>query len=729
MSVDWALVNRYGIQKDDAGTKWNAGRVTSLLPMANSDLLVGTPNGVWRIAASGTVDSLNLNGWVRDVSDASRSLLAAGPDGGQQVFLLNIQSGLWITDISGNQPLDSPWIQIPVADFGIADRMLVLTDSRRIVVSGNGGLWWTSIPAQGKGAYHWIQADPDECTGLAETADGSVIVAKTGKGLFLGLWTQTGQLQLSPITIAGFDGTTTGPTAIASSPDRTTLYAVVGTNVPRPVDVTVNAFLSSSNGGMAWTLVASPTVTNVLQPPNDLPTVAGAQGGYDRCLAVSTMQSQTVALGWQYGLFISTDGGNTWKQHLTPNFPIPAQDADAGLHVDLWALAFAPTAGGGERLHIGSDGGVASTDGSSTIELGSAFDSGYNKTLTNLKTMDASAQGTTAAAALFDAGVFYCERGPAPGWRIVPGEPGDGQLALLLATGDLLYQTRGGAMGYARPAGGKFTDYGAVPVWNGDPKWKWPNVQVLNPNGLVTPDFQTNWRPIVETVPQPVRYSAVSSSPILAVAAEGAEIYGLFQNARLGCGGILLQAFMGPFFPDPNNLHWELLATLSLNPSAYIRAIASYDGNTIFAGTTDGQILRLTGAGAPAATIVNGLDPNSPAILRLAVDGSAGMRGYAVAASTVLQFSDGAPGRWDSMPNLPRDGYGDLAVDWSSTPPRVVVASTTAVYQPSQGAWPVISGGILPASFQGIAFAGRRLIVATDGASLWGEISIPSPPS
>ena len=760
MALEWSAVVPSGIQRDDAATLWHAGRVTAVLPLPDGGVLAGTPGGLWNIRTTGEATRVNLDAWSGGSSDEDRTLLAMGPDGPAQIFLstpLTVgKPQLWVTNVSSKHPLDDAWIPIDVPNgWGIVDSMLVLPGSRRIVITSNTGLWWAPIPARGMGKFTWTQADSTACAGLAEAPNQTIIVVKTGQGLFSGQWTQPTQLQLQgPASISGFDNTNTGPAAAGSSLDRTVLYVAVGDNMPAARDVTFYALLSSTDGGRTWAMVPSPTVTNVTVPPTDLHSVAGNYGGNNRCLAVSTLQPQTVALGWTNGLFLSTDGGSTWTQHIagTPSdWNLPAQDLDEALHVDLHALYFArwrSTRGWLERLHVASDGGLVATG-----DLGTTFDSSYNQNLINLQMNHSSVHGSAVASAQQDNGVTYCDlRSPAPAWRSVdPG--GDGRLALFVATGDLVYKMAGSVIVAARWSGGRLSFSGRVPVWSPDSQWQWPRVMVVNANGLTGGAV---YQPVVDIVPRPKRFSAVSGTPILGVAAEGNTLYGLFRNwpcdpasgfRWLTCW---LASWLGSLlgWPDPNDMHWEPLATLSLPTGATISAVGSYDGDVILAGTSDGQIFWLSPGIMPSPMPITGNDPRYPAILDLKVNAASApeLDGFALVQSNVLALVGGSTqdgrGQWAPTPGRPTAGDGSqpnlyhLTAAWPHpTRPRgasvtqLAVASVNSLYLSWDlgTSWNDVSSGIPPAAFYAVQFAQGSLYATTYGSSLWSAPASSGP--
>jgi photosystem II stability/assembly factor-like uncharacterized protein len=86
------------------------------------------------------------------------------------------------------------------------------------------------------------------------------------------------------------------------------------------------------------------------------------------CIAAHPTSPQTVVAGWQHGIFLSTDSGQTWA-----NRPAP--------HADLHTLVFAEHGAGMEYgLFVGSDGGLAHSG-----DRGSTWDTRYNKHLLSLE--------------------------------------------------------------------------------------------------------------------------------------------------------------------------------------------------------------------------------------------------------------------------------------------------------------------------------------------------------
>ena len=115
-----------------------------------------------------------------------------------------------------------------------------------------------------------------------------------------------------------------------------------------------------------------------------IPPGAGDHGYHNRAIAASPYRPDIVALGWDQGPFLSTDGGLNWRL-LTGGTGVgvdgrPCHGLAKGLHEDIQALHFSVNALQADHLVIASDGGVIVTR-----DLGLCFDSEYNRPLALLQ--------------------------------------------------------------------------------------------------------------------------------------------------------------------------------------------------------------------------------------------------------------------------------------------------------------------------------------------------------
>jgi hypothetical protein len=117
----------------------------------------------------------------------------------------------------------------------------------------------------------------------------------------------------------------------------------------------------SDDGGDTWDVCPYD-----LEQLAGLVTYLGDMGPFHSCLGVHRTRPDTLAIGWLSGPAYSTDAGRTWK--------LPT----GGIHADKHSIAFAQ--GGGDRVFVGCDGGVFSTD-----DLGDTYHSSWNRQLTTLQ--------------------------------------------------------------------------------------------------------------------------------------------------------------------------------------------------------------------------------------------------------------------------------------------------------------------------------------------------------
>src|SRR5262249_6203993 len=116
----------------------------------------------------------------------------------------------------------------------------------------------------------------------------------------------------------------------------------------------IGAVLRSETGGATWELAT-------------IPPSHGEQGSYNMCIAAHPSDRQVVVLGWQIGVFVSTNKGDSWDLRSAP-------------HRDQHALTFSERGPGEFSLFVASDGGLAISS-----DLGISWDSRYNKHLLNLE--------------------------------------------------------------------------------------------------------------------------------------------------------------------------------------------------------------------------------------------------------------------------------------------------------------------------------------------------------
>jgi hypothetical protein len=428
--------------------------------------------------------------------------------------------------------------------------------------------------------------------------------------------------------------------------------------------------LISTNGGLSW----QETRNEVSLAPHhlDLGTNAGNQGNYNNTIDVHPTDPRHIALGWRGGgPLISRDGGDTWE------LPVDAPH----LHGDVHRVRFSPETG---RLYVCSDGGIAWS-----FDDGHTWGSPVNQHLPTLQHYQFSATGSPAgriAAALQDNGIVVADSAGA--WQQIEGS--DGETVLFLRSGQLLYTNHD-------PVNCRYGSDGVVPV------------TVPAPGGSTTGGLEIGG---VYAVNSP-QFANAAGQKMYAVAWAGDKLYGLFSD--MGGGGI----------------HWEFLTQASLPGLGNITAVSSGNGRSIFLGFETGAIARYVPPQPPSGPFFTTMPIQPPPggvgyIQRIfMIDDGHGFalsnRGY---NGYVLRLSGGA---WRPvMHGLPVESFSGLAVDWTTTPQTVYVATDSRVYRSSDNGdtWlPVTSGLPVRAHISDLDFAadagGRRLYAATFGRSVW----------
>lgn len=264
--TSWSLANPFGIF-DPNGQVWQAGHVNDVLDLQNDLIVVASEKGgVWLLNGSGGATPLS-----DDWDNPDINCLAFGPDSPQHIYA-GTASGeagdgtLWMTNPTAAEPL-STWSAITLPwEIGSINRIVVLQQSRRIVLGTDSGVWWASIPRPGEGqGYLWHQVISDngftgrKCFGLAEGLNETIVASLPGIGLFYGGWTSSGDVQMQLIVIPGVNNMRLAETSIAScAGDRRFLYAAAHDTQK---DI-MFALLSCIDGGQNWTAAFNPPVTN-----------------------------------------------------------------------------------------------------------------------------------------------------------------------------------------------------------------------------------------------------------------------------------------------------------------------------------------------------------------------------------------------------------------------------------------------------------------------------------
>jgi hypothetical protein len=689
--VQWQQANPAAILIDAGQDAWHAGHVNDLLVLPDgSGLIAGAETGgVWVITNADQAIPLS-DTW----DDPDVNCLAAGPDGPRHLYA-GCSSTLYETNAASAVPLFD-WHPVPLpGGAGAVLRIGVLNGPRLIVLACWGGLFWSAIPAAG-GSYTWKaarRAPSGPYSGLTFGPGGSVIAAVWGSlpeqglcGIFHGDWS-TGELVMRRSFLQGVCAADMYRTTVAACANQPNLMYAVSAN---PGNAWIYAVLKSSDGGRTWNRLPARGTRDDRRQSGPLestnPDLAGGQGNYNQCLAVSPTDPNRIVLGWRNGPWFSQDGGLNWRY---------TGDNNPHVHGDLHAVLFDPTDPGGTRLYAGSDGGVIMTP-----DLGRSYVSNYNRALLNLQFLsptgrsfwgiaNASYQVSgLVAGGLQDNGGAYCRLGPDPTpWLLTEG--GDGGSALFIRTGQLLYNDVAEAIQSATWNGSGMDPHGVIPVRGARP----------NPNGLVAAP--------VEIVNSP-QYRNGAGQWMFAVAGVTPDVYGLFADG------------------DGSDLHWEYLVSLPIGTEG-IGALGSGNGLTIYTSTGAGRIFATSPTGPPQELNVVPRRDGNGTIPRIIVQSET--LAFAI-------FNRGGGGlilrlngpQWEAMGSgLPDTTFYGMDTDWTILPKPLFVATDDQVYvsRDDGNTWQAASQG-LPRRVHGsdVRFVSepggaKYLYLSTYGRSLW----------
>jgi hypothetical protein len=705
---NWSLTSPYGIQMDDTGEVWHSALVRDTLQLDGNTILVAADRGgVWRVTNGGDAVPMSDRWDNPDVF-----CLALGQSGPQHVFAGSIEhkgkGALWMTDPRAPDPLRA-WNKISIPDDarGVMN-ILLLRGMSRVVIATQRGLWWSpfppitnpfdyrwtqatsGLPMQGVDTWHQISGGPNE----------TVVAAIQHTGLFFGNWV-SGVLQMQSARLpSDMSGSQLNRTSIASgASNRRSLFAVSG-------DGNISFLLSSVDGGRSWQHLN----TQVIGEPQGATVAsrAGNLGFHNNCIAVSPTDARVVALGWRYGPFVSKDSGRTWQRFNN--------EVIAELHVDVQSIRFSAD---GRKLFIGTDGGVAVADvtlGPPTSPFLQNFSSVMNKHLATLQfagwpsrvvwgTISANSQ--FAAGGVQDNGNLWCRWRDRSPWR---GWDADGQMTLVVKDSDLVFDNASWEPHFlptlASWDGSRMIEKGIVPVMD-------PNRRIV-PNSLIAND-QNAVRGLgsprelfASTITVPGLTSSRNANfRIHAVAGVDHKVFGLFGDEK------------------PNGYHWEPLGNIPRAAGDFITSVGSYDGMAILVGTNLGRIFRLN----PRVSRVEMTPRNVGMITRILVDASAppALRGFARADNTILQLVGGSTtanqGSWNVLGPVTTadERIWDLAVDWTSEPPRLFAATDEKVYTSLDGRqWEIVSRGLPDVPHcAALQVADGHLFLSTFGRSMW----------
>lgn len=627
-TISWVPVNQWGIQRDPtvgenptdtdplAGPWW-AGHVNCALVLGPADtaesgsVLAGTDGGgVWRILqTTDEVGELQAQPLTDDWEDTPQIIaLCQGPDDPQHVYAAawGLKRGsLRETSVVENdfhsiyqwREITPPQVAYPSTDYyAPAITQVAVTRGaaapKRIVVASTGGLYWADIPAPG-GAYLWNQVtlmadgtplSVESFSGVTIGAHDRVIASAWGgsDAIFWGDWSAAGLVMNAAAT--PFGPSTFGRTSVATALSEPDVHYAVAADFS---DQPMLGIMQSNDNGQTWVLPGA-QITLPGKNAQPLTQVAGGQGYYNNCIAVSPFDSSVVAVGWQAGHFVSRDGASTFTSFSDPS-----------LHSDVHGLYFDPWQPETENLYICSDGGVCMTP-----DQGDTFDSSFNRNLANLEcyatydtrdyygTLDATFQ--YVAVGVQDNGNVYCALWPYDSdvgeeyqyfpsntpWMQVIGGDGGSVTVLSLPPSFPNAPSPTKAQLCSNEKGGVFQ---AASIENVFPP-EFPGA--VDSKGVVT--FQA--------APIPWRFLAATGDGGLTMRAVTRVLEPSHTNVRgqlmYAVGSEAGTLYVWGLFADDDgsDLHWELLGYIDSNgPGDSITALAPLpDGSQVLVATTNG---------------------------------------------------------------------------------------------------------------------------------------------
>lgn len=603
-AVRWQQASPVSILLKTRPESFEAGHVNDVLVRGNGGLLVATDTGgVWSISAQTFAAFPLSDSWEKP----DMRCLAFGPDGEDHVYAGG--SALYVTDPSAPVPLFA-WHSLKSLDKmnpGTIWRVAVMKSARRIVVVSDNGIFWSKIPPMGplspgclgallgitgppwSDGHVWQQAKGTELPngkffGLTLGAtqkidpfgrpmnlrDVTVVVggSQTARGVFVGQWDSADNLLMKRAHFSGaldLVQLVMAATSVVSCTSQPQVVYAVGSDDNGRAAVVVR----SDDGGRIWN-----PCQMMLKGGGNLQSNAGTQGedGYNGCIGVSPFDPNLVAIGWEFGPFISDNGGQLWQQARGPT------------HADIHSVYFDPRIGAhlgsvigvgtSDLLYVCSDGGLASTSDS-----GQTFESGYNQQLLNLQ--------------------YYSATGVRQSWGSIGAFP---QFDGLVGGG---LQDNGNC--FAELGGTTFTPWTHLDGRDGGFFTPLQTGQVLHniglqptPQPILASRWDTGAHTFVDTAPVLIAHSKPPAQPdpkgligvnslefvkhpkftrrgrlMYAVASVGLDVYGLFAER------------------NGDKITWEYLGTTPGAAPNVAWAVASVDGTNVFVGTSERRIFLL----------------------------------------------------------------------------------------------------------------------------------------
>ncbi|MEM6783618.1 MAG: T9SS type A sorting domain-containing protein [Bacteroidota bacterium] len=204
-----------------------------------------------------------------------------------------------------------------------------------ILRSTNGGTSWSTVLSGNNGAVNAasdlkVDADGDIYAGMGVIGQTGSVWKSTDDGA---TWTQQA-LPFAGSGNANFSNNYQRTEVCTAPSDANTAYVTTqSANF-----LNVNHVFKTTNGGMTWSSVATPSPTN-------------GQAWYDLICAVDPNNANRVYLGVAVRMYRSTNGGSSWT-----NVAGSTSITGSGLHPDHHAIAFRP--GSSSEAVFAHDGGI-----------------------------------------------------------------------------------------------------------------------------------------------------------------------------------------------------------------------------------------------------------------------------------------------------------------------------------------------------------------------------------
>jgi hypothetical protein len=754
-NIHWYQPIDRAIQRDKSTDIWHAGRVTDIITLKSGAVIVASDTGgIWMISSLG--DAVLLSNFENnDINCLARGLdflehIYAGCGSGGRLYETksSLSSTLWnwreivINDTSGG-----------IWDTGDIYSIAVL-DNRKIVLACYNGIFWSDVPRDHNNyVFSLVHSIPNgHYCGLARGTNNSVVVCLTRVhgwekdeklyGIFRCEWNLIGNdlILKEEGTITGLDKTKMWRTSLASCDrQRDIMYAVASKGPGPPDNEWMYGVLISIDGGKNWNQLATKVIGKDVPLESNDPDIAGGQGSFNNCIAVCPTDSNKVAIGWRNGPYISTDGGSKWNRYT---------DIDnKHLHADLHAVYFDPNDETGNRLYIGSDGGIVVTH-----DLGSNFISNINKHLLNLQFYGISASsqitGLIAGFTQDNGNLFGLINDDNRCWKIHKG--GDGVLMSFLADGRLLHENNTApqvevatwdSINNHFQEIGKITSYFIKNLTQTikNSSIKDSPISILsiarnlgmtfpisiaylikNGSGSDATDFHTY--PTVKRIPFPLKKNSLNQ--IMYALANGGEkwpniVFGIFANQ------------------EGQGMHYEFLWSFTLELGD-LSTLASKDGVVIFIGTNRGIIFKIdTISGRinmlPVSilkdlfygdddTIITNIVIYDDNLAFATVSRSKNTKNY------VLRWNGSTWNRVGQRSILPDNKiFNGIEIDWSANPIKLFIATDNILYvsQDNGDEWSIASNGLPKNPHNTHLYfvfepTGRKcLYLSTYGRSVW----------